>query len=56
MHVPYPLFELVGPPCPTNGCGGTLVVHLNLGKKERFRVCSKCTLRVDNKRIESGTK
>ena len=40
--VPYPLFEIVGPPCPAPGCSGVLTPIMSLKTKEWFYECHIC--------------
>jgi hypothetical protein len=40
--VPFPMFELVGPPCLDTSCKGVLVDHLDRTTKDFFRRCSVC--------------
>jgi hypothetical protein len=40
--VPYPLFEIVGPPCPAPGCKGVLTSTMSLKTKEWFGHCHVC--------------
>ena len=40
--VPYPLFEIVGPPCPAPGCKGVLTNTMSLKTKEWFYHCHVC--------------
>lgn len=37
-----PMFDLVGPPCKTEGCEGVLVSTISLKTEEAFDKCSKC--------------
>jgi hypothetical protein len=42
-RVPFPLFELIGPPCTEPGCKGVLVDHLTMrAPREFFRRCATC--------------
>lgn len=42
-RVPFPLFELVGPPCEAPGCKGVMVDTMTIhDPKEVFRKCSTC--------------
>lgn len=40
--VPYPLFEIVGPPCPAPGCKGVLTNTLSLKTRSWFSKCHVC--------------
>lgn len=41
-HVPYPVFELVGPSCLDPTCKGVLVDRVGLQSKDFYRECSVC--------------
>ena len=41
-RVPFPMFELYGPPCEAPGCKGVLVDTLSLKTKEFFKKCATC--------------
>lgn len=45
QRVPFPKFELVGPPCLDTSCKGVLVDHLDLLSKDFYRQCSVCKTR-----------
>jgi hypothetical protein len=45
--VPFPLFELVGPPCKKPPCQGTLIATMSLKTKEYFLRCAKCESNFD---------
>lgn len=40
--VPFPLFELYGPPCEAPGCKGVLVDTISLRTQMFFRKCATC--------------
>lgn len=40
--VPYPLFEIVGPPCPAPGCKGVLTPTMSLKTRVWFSKCHVC--------------
>lgn len=40
--VPYPLFELYGPPCPVEGCKGVLTQCMSFKTKKWFKQCNIC--------------
>ena len=40
--VPYPLFEIVGPPCPTPECTGVLTPTMSMKTREWFSHCHVC--------------
>lgn len=40
--IPYPMFELYGPPCEVPGCYGVLVDTVSIKTKRFFRKCATC--------------
>ena len=42
FKVPYPMFELVGPPCEVPGCKGVLVDTIHLKTQMFFKKCATC--------------
>jgi hypothetical protein len=42
FNVPFPMFELVGPPCEVPGCKGILVNTIHLKTWMFFKKCSTC--------------
>lgn len=40
--VPFPIFELYGPPCEAPNCKGVLVDSMDLKTRDYFQRCSVC--------------
>lgn len=41
-RISVPQFELIGPPCESEGCKGVLVDYVTVDVKEYFQKCSVC--------------
>lgn len=41
-RVSFPMFELVGDPCPKEGCEGVLIETVSIETKDYFKKCSEC--------------
>ena len=54
-RVAFPSFELMGPPCQTEGCKGVLVDHANWKTKEFYRKCSVCEQKFDQESLGQKT-
>lgn len=53
-NVPFPMFELMGPPCDTEGCTGVKVRSIALKTQMMFNQCSVCNAKTEEMTVKEG--